>query len=117
MELTLNELVKGSFYNTGQSRHSIQRIFVHKSISKEFINAFSKKAFETLKLGDPMLESTNIGPIANAEDISFLQELCNDAVNMGGLQVLGGNTNTDEKGKGRFFEPTIIANANNGMKI
>ena len=29
---------------------------------------------------------------------------------------MGGNTNTDEHGKGRFFEPTIIANANNGMR-
>ena len=35
---------------------------------------------------------------------------------MGGLTVLGGNANSDEKGMGRFFEPTIIANANNGMR-
>ena len=35
---------------------------------------------------------------------------------MGGEIVLGGNQNTDDKGKGRFFEPTIIANANNGMR-
>jgi acyl-CoA reductase-like NAD-dependent aldehyde dehydrogenase len=36
---------------------------------------------------------------------------------MGGSIVLGGNTNTDELGLGRFFEPTIIANANNGMRV
>lgn len=30
--------------------------------------------------------------------------------------LVGGNMNTDSKGNGRFFEPTIIANANNGMK-
>lgn len=31
--------------------------------------------------------------------------------------TIGGTTNTDSNGKGRFFEPTIIANANNGMKV
>jgi acyl-CoA reductase-like NAD-dependent aldehyde dehydrogenase len=35
---------------------------------------------------------------------------------MGASILLGGNMNTDEAGLGRFFEPTVIANANNGMK-
>jgi len=35
---------------------------------------------------------------------------------MGGSLIIGGNANTDENGLGRFFEPTIIANANNGMR-
>lgn len=68
-ELTLQTLVKGAFYNTGQSRNSIQRIYVHKDISGDFINQFSKKAFEELKLGDPMNEDTNIGPMAILEHI------------------------------------------------
>jgi acyl-CoA reductase-like NAD-dependent aldehyde dehydrogenase len=36
---------------------------------------------------------------------------------MGGLVCVGGNANTDDKGMGRFFEPTIIANANSGMRV
>ena len=36
---------------------------------------------------------------------------------MGGFISVGGNPNTDEHGIGRFFEPTIIANANNGMRV
>jgi acyl-CoA reductase-like NAD-dependent aldehyde dehydrogenase len=115
-ELTLQTLVKGVFYNTGQSRNSIQRIFVHKDISGDFINDFSKKAFEELKIGDPMLDSTNIGPIALLDHIEELQEVVDDCVSMGGLTILGGNANSDVHGRGRFYEPTIIANANNGMR-
>ena len=63
-----------------------------------------------------MLDTTNIGPMATLDHIEELQEICEDSVNMGGLIVLGGNANTDSNGKGRFFEPTIIANANNGMR-
>jgi acyl-CoA reductase-like NAD-dependent aldehyde dehydrogenase len=77
---------------------------------------FTKKAFESLKLGDPMDPSTNIGPIAMPEGPEILVDYCNDAVSMGGSLLLGGNMNTDDKGLGRFFEPTIIANSNNGMK-
>lgn len=63
-DLTLQTLVKGAYYNTGQSRNSIQRIYVHKDISNKFINAFSKKVFEELKMGDPMNKDTYIGPMA-----------------------------------------------------
>jgi acyl-CoA reductase-like NAD-dependent aldehyde dehydrogenase len=62
-----------------------------------------------------MLEDTNIGPMAVLDHIEHLMEIVNDCVNLGGLLVLGGNANTDSAGKGRFFEPTIIANANSGM--
>jgi acyl-CoA reductase-like NAD-dependent aldehyde dehydrogenase len=54
--------------------------------------------------------------MAVLEHVEGMLEICNDCVDMGGLLVLGGNPNTDESGKGRFFEPTIIANANNGMR-
>jgi len=37
---------------------------VHKEIADSFTNRFSKKVFEELKLGDPMKEDTNIGPMA-----------------------------------------------------
>lgn len=91
-------------------------MYVHKDISGDFINKFSKKAFEELKLGDPMNEDTSIGPMAVLDHVEDLQEICDDCVSMGGLITLGGNPNTDDAGKGRFFEPTIIANANNGMR-
>ena len=68
-DLTLQTLVKGAYYNTGQSRNSIQRIYVHKDISNKFINAFSKKVFEELKMGDPMNEDTYIGPMAVLEHV------------------------------------------------
>ena len=89
---------------------------MHKDVGGEFTNRFTRKAFEELQLGDPMLETTNIGPMAILEHIEELQQICEDSVNMGGLLLLGGNPNSDAAGKGRFFEPTVIANANNGMR-
>lgn len=75
-----------------------------------------------------MDEQTDIGPLAQLDYIEKMEGMfykikskliayIADAVNMGGALVLGGNQNTDDKGMGRFFEPTIIANATNGMKV
>ena len=72
IELTLQTLIKGAFYNSGQSRNSIQRIYVHKEIGGDFINRFSKKVFDDLKLGDPMKDDTNIGPMAILDHIEHL---------------------------------------------
>ncbi len=63
-----------------------------------------------------MNEDTNIGPMAVLDHLENLKEICDDSVGMGGLLVVGGNQNTDAAGLGRFFEPTVIANANNGMR-
>ena len=63
----VNALLRGSFYNAGQSRNSIQRVFAHKSISNDLINAFSKSVNEEFVMGDPADEKTNIGPLALAE--------------------------------------------------
>jgi len=45
----------------------VQSLFVHQEIANAFTNEFTKRAFETLKLGDPMDPTTNIGPIAQPE--------------------------------------------------
>ena len=45
-------------------------------IGGDFINRFSKKVYEELKLGDPMKDDTNIGPMAVLEHIEHLQEIC-----------------------------------------
>lgn len=45
-----------------------------------------------------------------------MKELCDDAISMGASILVGGTPNSDSKGLGRFFEPTVIANSNNGMR-
>ena len=60
----IDVIMRSAFYNSGQSRTSTQRVYVEKGIYDDFVNQFSKKAFETLNIGNPMDETTNIGPLA-----------------------------------------------------
>lgn len=73
--------------------------------------------YEVFKLEDPRLDSANLGCIPWAEAVMILEETVKDAQSQGGMCTIGGYRNTDETGNGRFFEPTIIANANCGMKL
>ena len=72
-------LTSACFSNAGQRRDSVERIYVHKNVFSEFTNKFTKNAFENLQLGDPMLETTNIGPIAVMENIEKYNDVVADA--------------------------------------
>lgn len=76
----------------------------------------SEKVFETFKLGNPMDKNSNYGCINFAEGLEFIESVVKDAQKQGGIVTIGGFKNTDENGMGRFYEPTVIANVNEGMK-
>ncbi|MCL5892333.1 MAG: aldehyde dehydrogenase family protein [Deltaproteobacteria bacterium] len=102
--------VVGSFYNSGQVCISLQRIYVHKNIEKEFIEHFIKET-KKLKTGDPADENTDIGPIINSEAKQRIVQWIDEAVKEGARVELGGDFN------GNIMNPTIFSNVNPKMKI
>ena len=102
----------GAFHNAGQSRNSIKQILVDESISSDVTNMLSEKVFKLFHLSDPMDESCNYGCIRWSLDMGYLDNIVEDAQKDGGIVTIGGFKNTDDKGNGRFYEPTVIANAN-----
>ena len=64
-----------------------------------------------------MNETCNYGCIPSPEYIAEYEEIVADAQSKGGLITIGGYANQDDEGMGRFYEPTIIANSNSGMKL
>lgn len=102
--------VIGSFYNSGQVCISLQRIYVHKDIEKDFIEHFIKEA-KKLKIGNPIDEDTDIGPIINPEAKQRVIAWVDEAVKEGARIELGGDFN------GNIMHPTIFSNVNPKMKI
>ena len=58
-------IADGAFYNTGQSCCSVERIYVHEKIHDAFVEAFVAEV-QGYRIGDPMDETTYIGPITRA---------------------------------------------------
>ena len=105
--------VKGRFINCGQSCVASKRFFVAKKVANDFIEKFVQKT-EKLKVGDPMSEETDIGPLVNSNGLKTIEEQVSDAVEKGAELLTGGNRIGD---KGFFYEPTIIKNITKEMRI
>ena len=96
--------VKGRFINCGQSCIASKRFFVVKNHAKEFIEKFVQKT-EKLNVGDPMSETTDMGPLVNADGLHRIEEIVKDAVDKGAQILTGGKR---LKSKGFFYAPTVL---------
>jgi len=105
--------VKGRFINCGQSCVASKRFFVAKKVEKDFIEKFVQKT-EKLRVGDPMSEETDMGPLVNKNGLKTIEEQVSDAVEKGAEILTGGKRIGD---KGFFYKPTIIKNITKKMRI
>jgi acyl-CoA reductase-like NAD-dependent aldehyde dehydrogenase len=89
LETTIEEVVHGAFYQSGQSCISIQRLLVHEGIYDEFKDGLVAKV-KSLKMGDPMDEDTFIGPMINSQAADKIESWVKEAVEKGGTLLCGG---------------------------
>ncbi len=99
--------------NNGQSCIAGKRFIVHADIYDAFAEKFTA-AMAALRLGDPLDDATQIGPVATASGRDELAELVDDARDKG-ADVLTGGTVPD--GPGWFYPPTIVAGVTAGMRL
>ncbi|MGI9011293.1 MAG: NAD-dependent succinate-semialdehyde dehydrogenase [Nitrososphaeraceae archaeon] len=105
--------VKGRFINCGQSCIASKRFFIVKDIADEFIEKFVQKT-EKLRIGDPMSEHTDIGPLVNSKSLESIENLVQDAIDKGSQLVTGGEKIGN---KGFFYKPTILKNVPDSSRI
>jgi succinate-semialdehyde dehydrogenase/glutarate-semialdehyde dehydrogenase/succinyl-CoA reductase len=105
--------VKGRFLNCGQSCIASKRFIITKNIAKEFIEKFVEKT-EDLKVGDPLKDETDIGPLSSMSSIEKIDMMVKDAISKGGEIFTGGDR---IGGKGAFYKPTIIVKVTSNMRV
>ena len=113
IEKASNGAVKGRFINCGQSCIASKRSIVVKKIANEFIEEFVQKA-EKLKVGDPMSDDTDMGPLVNADGLSKIDSIVKDVVKEGAEVLTGGER---IKSKGYFYKPTVLKNVSPKMRV
>ncbi|PIQ97790.1 MAG: aldehyde dehydrogenase [Nitrospinae bacterium CG11_big_fil_rev_8_21_14_0_20_56_8] len=110
-EAALPALAKGGFYHAGQVCVSVQRIYVHESISESFTEGLVKIA-RTLVVGDPTAETTEIGPLISKAEVNRVHSWVQEARDKGGKVLTGGNPIGTT-----CYEPTVILNPPDHAKI
>ena len=113
IEKASNGAVKGRFVNNGQSCIASKRFIVVKNIANEFIEKFVQNT-EKLKVGDPLSEDTDLGPVVNASGLKTIDSQVKDSVKAGAEILTGGE---QIGSKGYFYKPTILKNVSQSMRV
>ena len=101
LDWAVRRTLVGAFAYAGQVCISVQRMFIHEEIWDTFM-ARVVEGVKTLKVGDPLDASTDVGPMVDGAAASRTQRWIDEAVALGGKVLVGG------KADGNFFAPTIL---------
>ena len=111
--------VKGRFINCGQSCIASKRFIVVKKIANEFIEKFVEKT-EKLKVGDPLKDDTDIGPLVNASAVENIDGIVKRSIKEGAQLLTGGHkidVKINDSVKGYFYSPTIFKDVTEDMEL
>jgi acyl-CoA reductase-like NAD-dependent aldehyde dehydrogenase len=107
-------IVDGAYYNAGQSCCGIERVYVHASVYDRFVEGALAEV-RKYKLGNPLEPATSMGPLAQPGAPEKLALQVEEARAKGGRVLCGGAPIHDAAGKGRFFDPCLVVEANHSM--
>lgn len=101
------------FHNNGQTCACLKRLYVHETIYEELCAELVTLANAAI-VGDGLDPKTELGPLQNESQLRYVEELVEDARNHGGRILCGGHAKNDA---GYFFEPTIVADVTDGVRL
>ena len=110
LDRLIEPLAKGGYYHAGQVCVSVQRIFVHADLERAFLDRFATRV-AALKVGDPLLRTTEIGPLIHPREADRVSAWTEEAVSAG-AELIGGGRLSDTT-----LRPTILANPPADAKV
>jgi len=109
--------MKSKFQNNGQTCVALNRIYVHKSVVDQFTKHFTTLV-RGLKMGNPLDEMVQIGPLIDEDGLKKVKAHVEDALSKGASLLVGGRQRIDDEfSKGLYFEPTVLSNVTEDMRI
>ncbi len=117
LEAAADAALHSRFDNCGQVCTCNERMYVHENVYDAFMAIFMPKV-AALKVGNPMLEDTDMGPKVNASELKHMEHLVAVSLEEGATLAHGGKRPEGaEFEKGNWFEPTILTDVKQDMTI
>ena len=111
LDQAVEEAMACKYRNAGQTCVCTNRIYVQASILDDFTERYTK-AVKELKVGDPLQDDTDIGPLVNEQGLEKVKAHVKDATDKGAKVVTGGNALD-----GLYFEPTVLTGITDDMQL
>ncbi len=115
LESAVNGSIAGIFGATGQSCVAGSRLYLQEKVADKFLDTMVTRARQ-IRVGDPLLEETQMGPLATPGQIARIEKEVAFAQDQGGKLLTGGKRPA-EHNRGLFYEPTIIECNDQKMRI
>lgn len=116
LELAIAENVDGAFFNSGQSCCGIERIYVHQSVYKDFVDGFVDLTRQYV-LGNPLIADTTIGPMVNTAAAEFVRAQVRDAITAGAHCLVDESSFAAATPGTPYMGPTVLTNVNHTMSV
>ncbi len=108
--------VQACMRNTGQSCNAPTRMFVPREKMQEAASV-AKQTADSIRAGDPFVESTGIGPLSGKAQFEKVQRMIREGMEEGAELMAGGPGRPEGLNKGYFVNPTVFTNVRNDMSI
>jgi acyl-CoA reductase-like NAD-dependent aldehyde dehydrogenase len=115
LDFSVENLVDGSFYNSGQCCCGIERIYVHADVYDSFVAGFVENA-RGWKLGNPLDPDTIVGPMAHGRFADVVRDHTAEAVRKGAKSHLNTKHDLDEPSS-PYIAPEVLTNVNHQMLV
>lgn len=109
-------LLDGAFFNSGQCCCGIERIYAHESVYEEFIER-AVTLTNGYRLGNPLRQDTNLGPVVSAKAAGFIRSQMAEAIAQGARPLIdAGHFDADAAGT-PYLAPQILADVDHSMRF
>ncbi|KAF9896505.1 hypothetical protein BX616_007311, partial [Lobosporangium transversale] len=116
LKYTVENLVDGSFFNSGQCCCAIERIYVHADIYDQFVDLFVKET-KNYRLGNPLDPETTLGPMVKAKAADFVRGQIAEAVSQGAKTHIDVSLFPDDKFGTPYMAPQVLTEVTHEMRI
>jgi acyl-CoA reductase-like NAD-dependent aldehyde dehydrogenase len=112
----IENLVDGSFFNSGQSCCGIERIYVHADVYGRFVDGFVELT-NKYRLDNPLDKATTLGPMVRTSAAEFVRKQTAEAVAQGAKPLIDAKRFPKDAPGGAYVAPQVLTNVDHRMRV
>lgn len=116
LDHAVENLVDGAFFNSGQSCCGIERIYVHEAVYDAFVEAYVALT-KQYRLGNPLADSTNLGPMVRTEAAQFVRRQIAEAVSKGAKALVEPSSFEADREGTPYLAPQVLTDVDHSMAV
>jgi len=116
IDQSVEGIIDGAFFNSGQSCCGIERVYVHENNYDEFVEK-SIALVSSYELGAPQDDSTTLGPLVNARAADWVRQQIEAAVNAGAKTCIDQSSFSCHQDQGPYLGPQLLVNVDHTMSV